>query len=243
MNLNIWKTLLILFGASFSMIAQEINGFDAEGKRHGVWRKNYDGTKVIRYEGEFNHGREVGFFKFYENQNGQPVLAVEKKFFNDSNDAFVQFFEDGKRLISEGRMSGKYYVGEWKYYQKGSKALLTIENYNDNGLLDGKRITYYVNGQIAEEKVYVDGKLEGESKWYSENGMVLKAFNYKGGELHGLSKYYDATGNLLIEGAYKNGKKDGIWKHYENGKLSKQEDLSYQPDYIKVDGKYKKAPK
>ncbi|GAA4239505.1 hypothetical protein GCM10022291_34080 [Postechiella marina] len=49
---------IVLFLVSIcSVSAQNINQFDAQGKRHGVWKKNFENTKVLRYEGTFNHGK------------------------------------------------------------------------------------------------------------------------------------------------------------------------------------------
>ena len=51
------QTLLVLaLLVGFSSFAQTLNQFDADGKRHGKWKKNFDGTDVIRYEGTFEHG-------------------------------------------------------------------------------------------------------------------------------------------------------------------------------------------
>ena len=48
-----------------TLVAQDVNKLDEAGKRHGVWKKFYPNSKQLRYEGEFNHGKEVGTFKFY----------------------------------------------------------------------------------------------------------------------------------------------------------------------------------
>ena len=41
-----------------------INGFDADGARHGLWKKYYPGTDQLRYEGRFQHGKEIGECKY-----------------------------------------------------------------------------------------------------------------------------------------------------------------------------------
>ena len=235
-------SLCILFIGMLSGSAQNINQFDSEGKRHGIWKKNFEGTDVLRYEGAFNQGKETGVFKFYKNIDGEPILAAEKVFNDNDSSAYVKFYNGVGKVISEGKMNGKKYVGTWKYYQNGSQQLLTVEHYNEQGILHGQRLVYYKNDQIAEEEHYVNGKLEGVSKWYGENGTLLKTFTYKDDRLHGLSKFYNVKGELVTQGAYKNGKKDGVWRYYENNELVKEEDFTYKPKYIKVDGKYKKAP-
>jgi antitoxin component YwqK of YwqJK toxin-antitoxin module len=219
-------TLILLITISVS--AQNINQFDADGKRHGIWKKTFDKTSVLRYEGAFNHGKEIGEFKFYKNIDRKALLAVSK-IFNDSNTvANVKFYTPKGKLISEGQMDSKLYIGAWKYYQKNTDRLIILEHYDTSGNLEGSRMVYYKNGQIAEQQNYKNGKLEGESIWYSENGVVLKHFIYANGELHGLSKYYNPKAELITEGNYKNGKKDGIWKFYADGKFKEEKDFTYK---------------
>ncbi|WNH12110.1 toxin-antitoxin system YwqK family antitoxin [Thalassobellus suaedae] len=231
------KYIVLSFVLLFStiMTAQSINQFDANGKRDGIWRKTFENTKILRYEGAFLHGKEVGLFKFYKNINGKAVLAATREFNEANSMATAKFYTSKGKLISEGQMDGKTYIGTWKYYQKNSNALLILEHYDDLGRLEGERLVYYENGQIAEKQFYKEGKLEGASFLYSEDKVTLKAFFYVNGELHGMSKYYSPDGVLLAEGKYKRGKKDGIWKFYENGVLKEEKDFSYSPKFIKKD--------
>ena len=215
------------------IFAQEINQFDANGKRHGIWKKNFESTNILRYEGEFLNGKEIGLFKFYKNIKGKAILTASKQFNQHNNITDVKFLASNGKIISEGQMDGKTYIGTWKYYQKNSDKLLTLEHYNINGQLTGERLVYYPNGQIAEKQNYLEGKLNGISAWYSEKNIVLKEFMYVNGELHGSSKFYNPKGELITEGVYKKGKKDGVWKYYENGKLVDEKDFTYKPKYIK----------
>ena len=210
-----------------SVNAQDINQFDANGKRHGIWKKNFDGTSQVRYQGEFAHGKEVGEFKFYKLIKKKSVLTAVKQFNAKDNSAYVKFLSSRGKLISEGKMVGKLYVGEWKYYHNNSEKIMTLEHYDDKGLLQGEKLVYYKDGKVVAERAsYVDGKLQGESKWYSVKGVVLKAFLYDNNELHGIAKYYNGKSELLAEGYYKRGKKAGLWKYYENGELINEKDFS-----------------
>lgn len=231
--MNRFYSLLFLLMTCSFVFSQSINQFDANGKRHGKWKKNFEGTNIVRYEGEFFHGKEVGLFKFYKNINKRAVLTATKQFNKQDNLAYVTFLSSRGKIISEGKMDGKKYVGEWKYYQNRNDNLLTLEHYNTDGNLEGERFVYYENGQVAEKQLYKNGKLDGISVWYTENGSVLKTFTYADGMLHGASKFYNAKGELIIQGHYKKGKKDGVWKYYENGKLIKEKDFAYKPKYIK----------
>ena len=221
---------LCISGLGFS---QEVNQFDTNGKRHGIWKKTFDNTNILRYEGAFKHGKEVGLFKFYKNINKKAVLTASKLFNESDGTAYVTFFTSKGKIISEGKMNGKIYVGLWKYYQRSTKTLLIKEHFNDKGHLEGERMVYYKNGQIAEKEEYKDGKLDGIAVSYSERSVKLKELIYVNGDLHGDSKYFNPKGALITEGAYKNGKKHGIWKFYKNGKLTEEKDFSYKPKYKK----------
>lgn len=215
--------LLLLF---FSVSAQTINQLDDNGKQHGIWKKNFDGTAIPRFEGEFHHGKEIGLFKFYQNINGKAILAATREFLEPGTKANVKFFASTGKVISEGQMNGKIYVGEWKYYQKDSNQLLILEHFDDNGHLIGERFIYYINGQVSQKENYKNGKLNGMSVWYSEDNMVIKEYTYVDGILHGLSRFYDPKGQLIAEGFYDNDQKAGTWKYYENGKLTEEKNFS-----------------
>ncbi len=225
--------IVILFFISSLISAQNINQFDAKGKRHGIWKKNFEGTNQVRYQGEFSHGKEIGLFKFYKYLKKKSVLTATKQFNEKDRIADVKFLSSRGKVISEGKMIGKLYVGKWVYYHNDSSKIMTLENYNDKGKLHGKRFVYYEDSQIAEEANYVNGSQEGISTWYSKDGVIVKVFIYENNELHGLAKYYDEEGVMLVEGVYKRGKKTGIWKYYNNGKLVKETDFTYKPKYKK----------
>jgi antitoxin component YwqK of YwqJK toxin-antitoxin module len=217
--------ILTLIYANVSAQAS-INQFDASGERHGLWKKNYDQTKEPRYEGTFEHGKEIGVFKFYTLKTKKSVLSATKTFNRENSIADVKFLSSTGKRISEGQMNGKLFVGKWTYYHNKTKAVMSLEAYNDKGELHGEKVVYYSNGQIAEKSNFVNGKLEGTSTMYSESGVVLKVFLYENDELHGNSKYFNSDAQLIAEGAYKRNKKDGIWKYYTDGEFKEQKDFT-----------------
>lgn len=223
--MNVKFTFLLVFVSTFAF-AQEINQFDAEGKRHGIWKKNFEDTDQIRYQGAFEHGKEVGEFKFYKLVKKKSVLTATKVFNPNDNSAEVKFLASNGKVISEGKMNGKLYVGKWVYYHNKSDEIMTLENYNNNGELDGEKLVYYKEGVVAERANFVAGKQQGKSLWYSVKGVVLKEFIYDNGELHGVAKYYSPKAELLAEGKYERGKKVGLWKYYEDGKLTNETNFS-----------------
>ncbi len=215
-------TVFSFFIISANVFAQgNINQFDANNERHGVWKKYHENSGQLRYEGQFNHGKEVGVFKYYCSEcEDQPMVV---RTFNDSdNIAQVQYFTKKGKLVSEGKMERKNKIGEWLYFHKNSKNIMTKEFYVD-GKLEGLKITYYKNNKVTEETNYKNGLKEGEDNYYSLEGVLLKQLYHVNDQLHGRAYYYDANGALVIDGNYKNGKKHGVWKHYKNGKLVLEE--------------------
>src|SRR5690554_241977 len=135
-------------------VAQNINQLDENGKRHGVWKKNFDNTNVIRYEGEFNHGKEIGLFKFYKNINMAAVLTATKEFNVKDDVADVTFYASNGKVISKGKMRGKDYIGEWIYYHKDAKQELRQDNKNSKEEWNGEGWVNYNSGQLAEKLEY-----------------------------------------------------------------------------------------
>ncbi len=218
-------SILLFFGVIFSCVdafsQSDINQMDAEGMRHGVWKKTYPETDQLRYEGTFDHGKEVGEFRFFcEDCKEQP--SVIKTFNKKDNIADVKYFTVKGKLVSEGKMKDKDRIGEWVYYHENSKEVMTRENY-ENGKLQGKVITYYPDGNKTEETDYKNGIKDGEDNYYSPDGVLLKKLLYIDDQLQGKAIYYDAYGNVVIEGYYKNGKKHGLWKYYKDGKMTLEE--------------------
>jgi len=222
------KITLNLFVCLFTIIvsAQDINQLDNKGERHGIWKKNYENTEVSRYEGEFLHGKEIGLFKFYKNVNGRAVLAATKQFNRENKISQVKFFASTGKVISEGQMNGRAYIGKWIYYHNKSNEILSIDLYNNEGLLNGERLVYYENAVLAQKELYANGKLQGKSIWYNEAGVVTNEYNYDNGELHGEAKTFDTHGSLIVEGQYQRDRKHGIWKYYKNDSLVKEKDFT-----------------
>ncbi len=210
----------IYFFTCISVVAQKYNNYDAEGKRHGQWQKKFPNSNQLRYEGTFEHGKEIGEFKFYKPSGGKNPTAI-KTFSSQSDTVVVKYFTQKGKVISEGNMINKDRVGLWKYYHNGSDKIMMTENYR-LGKLHGEQLTYFENGKLTEKNTYADGKREGKRIIYSEDGIVIKDFTYENDKLHGLTKYYDTKGVLIIEGNYKRNQKNGIWKYYDNGKLKEQ---------------------
>jgi len=234
------KHVIILIISLFFFIsnvqAQQVyNQNNEDGLRHGKWKKNFENTKQVRYEGQFEHGKEIGLFKFYKLVSKKSILTATKAFNSNNQIAEVTFLASNGKVISKGRMNGKNYIGEWLYYHNDSDKVMTKETYDDDGKLTGEKYVYFENEQLAETLFYKNGKEEGNAINYSEKGVILKNFNFKNGELHGFYKDYTPEGVLIVAGQFKNGKKSGNWKYYEKGKLVNEKNFSDQKSFSSND--------
>jgi antitoxin component YwqK of YwqJK toxin-antitoxin module len=210
--------VLFLMLAFHSMIAQtDYNKVDEKEKKNGVWKGFYPESKRPRYEGTFEHGKEIGVFSFYDDTKAKSLIAT-REFNTTDNSAYTIFYDQAKNRVSEGKVIDKLFTGEWKYYHQASKIVMILENYK-NGKLEGLRSVYYPSGNIAEEISYQNNIKNGLYKSFSENGIILEQSIYKNNEYNGLATFKDAQGNVVSKGLFLNGKKSGIWQFFTNGKL------------------------
>lgn len=219
--------LMVFMGSQLAMAQNEINQLDSEGKRHGVWKKYYNNNRV-RYVGRFDHGKEVGVFKFYAASNSDnPVIVKE---FNDSNDvAQVSFYTPSGALESKGKMRGKEREGKWLFYHPDGKSVMSEENYV-NGKLEGVYKTFYPSGEPTEITYYKNGLLDGNYKKYSIKGFLFQDFNYSKGKLNGMATYYSRkTGDLIKKGPFKDDLRVGTWENYVDGELVSTEQPAIKP--------------
>jgi antitoxin component YwqK of YwqJK toxin-antitoxin module len=202
------------------------NKLDDKGNKNGLWKGYYEDTKNPKYEGTFDHGKEVGVFTFFDNKKTKTVIAT-REFNPIDNSAYTIFYDQLKNKVSEGKVVNKLYEGQWKYYHKASKSIMAIENYS-KGKLEGLRSVFYPNGKIAEELFYKNNLKNGVYKRYTESGIIIEESNYKNDQYDGLATFRDADdGTIVSKGKFVNGKKAGIWQFFEKGKLVKEMNMNY----------------
>ena len=114
---------LALLNVFFLHAQNEFNKLDADGKKDGIWKGVYE-SKRPRYEGTFSHGKETGIFKFFDDTQKGDVIATRDFTANDGS-SYTIFYDQAKNKVSEGKEVGKVREGEWKYYHKASKVLMS----------------------------------------------------------------------------------------------------------------------
>lgn len=213
---------VLCFQTAFSQANN--NPLDEKGKKHGVWKGTYEESGRPRYEGTFEHGKEVGVFNFFDDTKAKTIIAT-RTFNTDDNSCYTIFYDQKKNIVSEGKEVNKLREGQWKYYHKASKSIMILENYK-NGKLDGTRTVYYPSGKIVDEIIYKNGLKEGIYKKYSESGIVMESSFFKNGEYDGEAIYKDPNDFVVAKGMFRKGKKVGKWQFFINGKLTSEEDMN-----------------
>jgi antitoxin component YwqK of YwqJK toxin-antitoxin module len=220
---NRFLAIVALFLMSSGIYAQDSNKMDNAGKRDGLWKGSYETSKRPRYEGTFNHGKETGTFKFFED-NATSTLAATRVFAKDGS-CYTTFFDEKGNKVGEGKEVNKVKEGEWKFYHPASAVVMAVENYS-KGKLTGVRKTYFPSGKLAEEANYANGLKNGPYRQYTEKDIVLEESVYKDDKLQGPALYRNAHGEVTRKGQYADNKKTGIWQYFEKGKMVKQEDMT-----------------
>lgn len=223
---------VLMFLNVFCLYAQtNFNKLDQKGKKHGEWKGFYEESKRPRYEGTFEHGKEIGIFNFYDDTKAKSIIATREFNAND-NSAYTVFYDQNKNKVSEGKVVNKLFEGQWKYYHLNSKNIMTTENYS-KGKLEGLRTVFYSNGKIAEEIGYKNNLKNGFYKKYTENGIVLEESIFKNNQYSGLAIFRDSNGNMVSKGQFVKGKKAGIWQFFEKGKIVKEINMSFPENATK----------
>jgi antitoxin component YwqK of YwqJK toxin-antitoxin module len=218
------KQLIFLFITVLFTVncKSQINQLDEQGRRHGHWKVDFEGSSNPKFEGTFSHGKETGTFKFYKKGFYDHPAAIME--FRESSDTVdVTYYTQLGKPISKGKMLDRKREGEWLYFHQESDSIMMSEIYHKD-TLNGLQKTYFTNGRLAEKTEYKDGLKHGSSEIYTDKGQITKDLHYKNGELHGKATYYNDKGEKLIEGTYIEGKKTGNWKYFSEGKLEREED-------------------
>ncbi|MFV8333790.1 toxin-antitoxin system YwqK family antitoxin [Flavobacterium sp. GSP14] len=227
--------LAVMFFSQNILAQTEFNKLDINGKKHGLWKGVFEESKRPRYEGAFDHGKEIGIFSFYDDTKARSIIAT-REFNAKDNSAYTIFYDQNKNKVSEGKVVNKLFEGLWKYYHEASKNIMTTENYS-KGKLDGLRTVFYISGKVAEEINYKNNLKNGFYKKYTEKGVVLEESIFKNNIYNGLAIFSDGNGNIVSKGQFVNGKKSGVWQFFEKGKLVKETNMSFPENATKSENK------
>lgn len=195
---------------TFAAFGQSVNQTDAQGKKHGVWKKFHDNGK-LRYAGQFDHGKEVGTFKFYFPSG--DIKAINK-FRGKTGVAYSYQFGGDSILAAEGKYINSKRDSVWTFYNIDGN-LVSRESYKNNER-HGESITFFPSGRKAEVIQYVNGSIEGPWLQFYESGKPKTKGTYLNNKLQGEVLYYETTGRIMIKGQYVKGLMDGNWYFFND---------------------------
>lgn len=191
-------------------------------------------------------GQKNGYnFKYYKTDNHKNKIFSKELYVNGKrNDKSYYFYENGNIKKVVPYVNDKRHGIGFEYDKE--KNIVTIERYRYNEIIEQENINrynesgekegvwrdYYDNGNLREEKTYLNGKLNGYYKIYNEEGNFIEAIKYKNGELYlqqndfetniEIKEEYDRNENLVFQGSYKNNTPIGIHRYFNNnGKVIK----------------------
>ena len=126
-------------------------------------------------------------------------------------------------------LNNKKYDGFLYQLNPNGKDTLSIEGFQ-KGLLTGILRKWFPNGQLMEERRFLNGKKHGNQVAYWQNGNKRFEFMAKNEAYEGELKEWSSSGHLYHVGNYVNGQEEGAQKMwYENGKL--------RANYVIIQGK------
>jgi antitoxin component YwqK of YwqJK toxin-antitoxin module len=176
----------------------QINQTDSKGRKQGNWEKKYPNSNVTQYKGQFTDNKPVGVFTYFYPE-GQVKAIIEH--LKDGHRSKATFYFENKMMLSDGFYFDQKKDSTWVNYNPEG-LILSVETYK-NDKLNGKKVIYYLEGQIETEKL-----------------NPLSVANYKDDKLDGDFKEYFSTGKIKKTGNYSFGKQIGEWKEfYPNGKV------------------------
>jgi len=137
----------------------------------------------------------------------------------------TSFYRSGCRKVIRNHMRGEE-NGQWLYYYDSIASLAWEMNYLV-GEKHGKQIFFGPRGDTTLWETYKNGLLEGKKRTYYSGSKIEKEVSYEAGQLNGSFKKFSADSTLLDNLNFKKGKKDGVCKYYYNdGTLLKVENWS-----------------
>lgn len=219
--------LCLVLNTGFS----QINQYDSEGKRNGIWSKNFPDSQIKRYQGRFDHGEPVGKFVYYFPNGVVRSIVVHDSL---SNRATGYFYFRSKALAAYGIYHGQKKDSVWTEfspngditskvnYKNGKKngekiiyypadpdypkvALVLKKIHFKNDLAEGDFVAYFDDGTIKAKGQYNKGQLDGKIIKYHPNGKIRLIERYRGGIRHGWWFTYDENGEEQGRNYYKDG--------------------------------------
>jgi antitoxin component YwqK of YwqJK toxin-antitoxin module len=184
----------------YSTLFAQLNQVDTKGLKQGAWQKSFSKSEILQYKGQFKDDKPFGTFTYYY-PTGQLKATIEHD--SDGHHSRAFFYFENKMLMTEGFYLDQKKDSTWVNYNEEG-LVVGLETFK-NDMLHGKKVVYYLDGQIETEKL-----------------NPLSVVIYQNDTLNGEYKEFFSTGKLKLIGKYKKGRLVGEWKEfYPNGSIFK----------------------
>ncbi|MFA7275068.1 MAG: hypothetical protein WC044_14455 [Crocinitomicaceae bacterium] len=244
----------ILFLLPILFFVTEVNGQinqkDKQGKKQGVWQKNYPKSTAIEYKGQFKNDVPVGVFTYY--YPSTKVKAVIKHGENTSRSEAYFYHESGV-LMTFGIYQNMKKDSVWLNF--GPSGRISYKETYKNDILDGLKTVYFISENLEDRSskissllMYKAGKLNGEFKEYFDFGQVKTTGTYQDDKKVGIWEQYHPNGKKMAFTRYKDGLRHGWCQafdesgkevsklYYFHGKLKQGKDLELLMKQMKEKG-------
>jgi len=204
---------LIYYDMGMIIKKEDINRYDRELKKHGIWKTFYENGNLKSHQTYF-HGNLNGASKMYKINGG------------------IEFVEDNKN-----RGIKKSIKKDIKLSKTKNKEGLTIEGVINKKKKNGLFKVYDQNNKLIKQEYYrndtlffsgeVDSLNNKNGLWiyYYSNGKVKKKGGYKNNQKNGPWEFYYDNNDIEQKGSYENGKPVGVWTWwYKNKKERRKEE-------------------
>lgn len=229
-------SIIFLITLPLTFLAQE-NQVDSQGRKQGEWVKYFERSRVPKYTGQFKDDKPVGKFVYYYPSNKVKSIVEHDE---NSPRSEAYFYHENKNILAFGIYKNQEKDSVWTHY--GPSGRISFRETYKNGVLHGKRITYYVpeiehdkTVEVMREAIYENGRLNGPVVEYFPGGTKKLEGKYNDGRFEGVAKRYHPNGRLMIMERWKNRRKHGWWVSYD--KTGKETGRTYYYKGKKVEGK------
>lgn len=191
------------------------NQTDKQGYKQGHWKVKYD-NGAVKYTAFFKDNKTVGIVRRYFDDN---TIKAILRFDIPGVKAYAKLYYQAGPLAAEGIYINSIKDSTWKYYSYYTQKHTRSETYK-MGKLNGKVISYYTNGKVAEEINWKNGIKDGPWKKYYENGTIMMYSAFTENKRTGAFIFNYPDGKPEWNGKYINDKMEGKWIHFKpNGEV------------------------
>jgi antitoxin component YwqK of YwqJK toxin-antitoxin module len=199
--------LMLWLSGAFCLLGQ--NALDEQGRKTGPWKVDYPNGNTL-YEATFEEGRPVGMMvRYYEN----GAVRARMKFDPNIDRSFATLYYKNGKSAAEGWYAGRAKDSIWTYYSESDGTVRIREPYV-KGMLHGKVLSYYPEGNISEEVHRVQNQKKGLWKQFYSDGSLRLECTYDKDMLNGLYQVYFMDSTLKISGIYVDNQSHGVWSYY-----------------------------